>query len=372
MKNFLKNLTRKQIVWTAVGVVCLLIFAGLQLWSMALKNSLPAQQMAKRWSGDGGSAQISCFFSETTELTPDSIRELEAKIDSALTEASITSESENGRLWADSYSARGKITVKSQTGSIEASAIGVGGDFFLFHPFYLLDGSYFSGSDLMQDHVILDEDAAWQLFGSTNVTGMTVEISGVPHLISGVIEREDGSLNKKAGGNELTVYVSYDTLSKYGVNKGINTYEIVLPNPISGFALSVIEKNIGVEKSEVVLVENSSRFSLLPLLEVIKNFGSRSMNTKAVIYPYWENAARGMEDVLALLLLLSVLFLAVPLVLAVILVVILWKHRRWRLSDLKNLIQTMREKNWERQARKKQKAEVSGETRTLKRKKVKK
>lgn len=50
----------------------------------------------------------------------------------------------------------------------------------MFHPLKLITGSYFSGNDLMQDYCIIDQDAAWQLFGSNDVVGMTVYIGNVP------------------------------------------------------------------------------------------------------------------------------------------------------------------------------------------------
>ena len=42
---------------------------------------------------------------------------------------------ENGkRLFVDAYSSLGKITVNSERSTLEANAVGIGGDFFLFHP----------------------------------------------------------------------------------------------------------------------------------------------------------------------------------------------------------------------------------------------
>ena len=64
-----------------------------------------------------------------------------------------------------------RITLQNGKKSVSAKAIGVAGDFFLFHPLKLLDGSFFSGSDVMQDYVVIDEDMAWQLFGSNDVAG---------------------------------------------------------------------------------------------------------------------------------------------------------------------------------------------------------
>ena len=143
--------------------------------------------MAERWIKTDDVAQISCFFSVDANITEDRIQEFQHSIDNALTEASVVQESENpgARLWADAYSADGKISLASDRSSLEADAIGIGGDFFLFHPLKLVSGAYFSGNDLMQDYCIIDEDAAWQLFGSSDVAGMTVFINRIPHIVTG-------------------------------------------------------------------------------------------------------------------------------------------------------------------------------------------
>ncbi len=40
------------------------------------------------------------------------------------------------------------------------------------------------------------------------------------------------------------------------------------------------------------------------IFKVVGDFGKRSMNTEGVVYPYWENAARLLEDYMALTLIL--------------------------------------------------------------------
>ena len=44
------------------------------------------------------------------------------------------------------------MTLSNGKTNLTADAIGIGGDFFLFHPLTLLNGSYFSGNDLMKDY----------------------------------------------------------------------------------------------------------------------------------------------------------------------------------------------------------------------------
>lgn len=338
MKKFMEGITdrlsKKQIIHISVIVVSLFLALVLQIISSHLKKNLDTQQMAQRWDNSGKSAQVSCFISENAEVTVQQLVNLEHAIDAALLEVSITNDQENARLWVDAYSARGELTVASSKTSITSTAIGVGGDFFLFHPLKLVNGSFFSTDDVMKDYIILDEDAAWQLFGSNDIVGMQVSINGVPHIVRGVIERGVGRLNDKAGNDKITFYVSYDSLSKYGTSKGINTYEIVMPNPISGFALSTVRDKIGIDESNFEVIENSKRYTTLPLLTVLSQFGIRSMNQKAIVYPYWENIARGYEDILALILFFELLFLLISTIIVVCLIVIAYRHRTWNMKTL--------------------------------------
>ncbi len=324
------------------GGVSLLICLILFLAARAMGNAEESQKMAERWSEKGDVAQISCFFSVSAKVTPDSLEEFRHSIDGGLREASVTLETQSGgepvsgsaRLWADAYSAAGKITLKSSRTSLEADAIGIGGDFFLFHPLKLVKGSYFSGNDLMQDYCVIDEDAAWQLFGSSDVAGQLVEIGGIPHMIVGVVERPEGRLQKAAGLESTVVYVSYQTLSELGTCFGINHYEVVMPNPVSNFALNFVKERIGVQEKELEALENTSRYSLAANLQNILAFGTRSMNGKAIIYPYWENVARGYEDILAILTVFLSLFLLYPLILALVWFVKWWRHKGWTIKDL--------------------------------------
>ena len=68
----------------------------------------------------------------------------------------------------------------------------------MFHPLKLITGAYFSGNDLMQDYCIIDQDAAWQLFGSNDVVGMTVYFGNVPHIVTGGVQRAESRMDKAA------------------------------------------------------------------------------------------------------------------------------------------------------------------------------
>ena len=206
------------------------------------------------------------------------------------------------------------------------TAIGVGGDYFLFHPLQLLSGGYVSDEDYMADRVVLDAQTAFNLFGSSDVAGMEVTINGKTFPIAGVVKSEDDFATAAAldagaeassdptgvqSASKAMIYMSYAALNAMA-ELPIDCYEIVLPDPVSGFAKKLMTEKFPVGEGEIV--QNTGRFSLSGLISVIGKFGKRVMTTNGVIYPYWENAARMAESYAALLLILGTLFGLMPAV----------------------------------------------------------
>lgn len=306
-------------------IICTLIYVTISIIANCMIAGLSDQQAAKRWSTDKGFAQVSCFFSSSVNADTFMIRNFEKQLEAALKEAAIVKEHEKGRLYLSAYSGEGKLTVISELASLEANAVGVGGDFFFFHPLRLLKGGYFSGNDLMKDFILLDEEAAWRLFGSYDVEGMSVMIGGVPHYIAGVYHREEGRIQEAAGLKDITIFVSHETLSTNSTDYGITSYELVAPNPVKNFLFHTTKEKFGLIEDEMAVVENSSRFRSEAMLSVIMNFGIRSMKRLEIQYPYWENIARGYEDIKSVLFILQVFFLTIP---SVILLTVLIKKGR--------------------------------------------
>lgn len=58
----------------------------------------------------------------------------------------------------------------------------------------------------------MNENVAWQLFGSNNVAGMHVEINGVQYPVRGVVKSDKGYFSDAADEEAATVYVSYEIL----------------------------------------------------------------------------------------------------------------------------------------------------------------
>lgn len=300
------------LVLVVLVLICAVIFG-------IIFKKLDSVHAAERWRGNNPMrfAQIGCYLPVDDPKSEDEILQFRRTLEQKLTDASLIIENDTV-LYTDAYCGQGKLTVSGDHGIAEVHAIGVGGNFFLFHPLELCSGSYISGDDLMQDRVVLDEALAWRLFGGSNVAGMTVYINGTPFYVAGVIRRESDFASREAFGVEPGMFLSYSAFHSL-TGEEITCYEIVMPDMISGFAAGIVKENFDMDTGD--LVENSSRYSLDSLFAVIGQFGRRSMRHNGVIYPYWENAVRMTEDYLALLVVLMLVLGIVPAVSAVILAV---------------------------------------------------
>ncbi len=69
LKRFFSNFTIKQIVFSLMAMVSLLLFLILTIWSHHLTGQLTDQQAAQRWDKDGKSVQVSCYFTDQVKLT---------------------------------------------------------------------------------------------------------------------------------------------------------------------------------------------------------------------------------------------------------------------------------------------------------------
>lgn len=318
---------------TCVVCILLVIVSTLGTW-LATKN-LYDQQMAKRWAKEEEYAQISCFYPVSMALSDFDFLSLHHSIKEALEKESITSYSEDAKVFVDAYSVSGKITISTEGSNKEVNVVGVSDNFFLFHPLEMLSGAYLDESMLMKDGVILDEEAAFALYGSNDIVGMRVYIGGAPFYIRGVAALDDGYYAKKAGLSSSVCYVPIEVLETYGEVIGSYTYEVAMPNAVEGFAKNIVTTVLNDTEQKIEVVENSARFSLGAKKEVVFNFGIRSMSRNSIIYPYWENIARATEDVCGVLFVIQTVSFVTAFMLILWYIRYLYKNRTWSLRTIR-------------------------------------
>ena len=378
-------------------LICLLVYSH-------MANLLDSQHEAERWQGEGELkfSQLSCFMSVDQKLTLEQVYTFRNDMMTKFHEAALDIDTD-AQLFCDAWSTTGKAYVASDQGKGDVSVIAVGGNFFDFHPIRLLSGSYISPDDLMKDRVLLDEDTAWLLFGGTQLEGLSFRIDGVPFVVAGVIEREQDFASLKAYTSGMGIYMSYEAYSSIkggsgtqaasasaggsgtsgtgstgtgsgstgsgsgsSSSVGIECYEVVMAEPVKGFALGVAKEKFPIGGG--VIVDNSSRYDFESILKLVKQFGSRSMQTHGVILPYWENAARCIEDWCLALLLAAMITAVLPLVLIVIYLVRIFRRGKGKLEDdllpkakerLGEAIRVRQRRAWERRYGKENKKEDS-------------
>lgn len=335
MKPVKKMKRRTLITAGALLLVCAAALLGLRCTARLLDS----QRAAERWRGESEMKfnQVSCFMSVDEKLSLEQIYTFRNEIQKKLHEAAVDIDTD-AKLFNDAWCTFGKVNVSSEQGKGEVYATAVGGSFFAFHPLRLLSGSYITEADFTHDRVLLDEDTAWLLFGGTQLEGMSFKINGVPFVVGGVIERENDAVSKKAYTSSMGIYMSYDAYmaldetaaelmgtaesaqaDESTESKGINCYELVLAEPVKGFTYSLVSEKFPIGAGEIV--DNGTRYDALRLLKMAGKFGSRSMQTQGVVYPYWENAARCTEDWCMALLLAAIGAGILPAVTAGILLV---------------------------------------------------
>lgn len=315
----------------ALLIVCLALVAAccvLCFVYSARAGELLTQQAAERYEGSGEQhyAQASVFFPVGQEKSISEINSFRSTINGKLLDVSLEAAEGAPALWQDAYSGEGQLTVEGNKGRATVAATGVGGDWFSFHPLTLRSGGYLDENDLMHDRVVLDEKLAWQIFGSYDLAGMTVVINNKPFVVAGVVAIESDKASQKSYTATGQVFLHLDTLQQLQGegSGGVNCYELVCAEPISGFTLGLV--TAGFEGAQVV--QNTGRFSLVSILKIVRQYGTRSMQTAGVVFPYWENAARLTEDTLAALL-ISILLTALLPVACVVWYVVRLLRRGW-------------------------------------------
>lgn len=347
-----RTLLRKKWFWfTSVSVLSLLL--GLCFLSAFhhAGNTLRGQHLAEEFQGDGELefAQVSVFLPEGNTVDDETIWKFRTLID-VNTRDLVPEEVQN--LYLDAWSTKGNVSLKAEHGSAEATAVAVGGDFFRLHPQNLLSGGYISGDDLMHDRVILDEELAWKLFGGYDLTGMPVELNGSTFYVAGVIAREDDWATKKAYTDGAGLYMSYEAYKAMNESAYLSTYEVIMPEPVSGFAREQVKDNFAPD--DAVIVENSGRYSFGNVFTLLRNFSQRTMRTDTVYYPYWENAARLVENRCMILLVIVLLCWVCPVIFAVTVIIKAYRRSKRKLHavwlDVKDqyenrvLLQNIKEK----------------------------
>lgn len=351
MRNRICDWNWKKKILILVNIFFVVIYILVTLLAQKTVKGMYSQQEAERWEDEKGSyKQVSAFISPEDAMQTTDIADIRSSLMEKLSEDALLETKENARVWIDAYSGEAEVEVRNDMNTLGVTVMGVGGDFFQFHPLPLLSGSYISDQDFNQDRIVIDQGTAWVLFGSNDVVGMQIWIGDSIYVVAGVVALEEDNLSKIAYGKGNRIYMPYESLKKHQENLKVTCYEAVLPNPITNYAYNALKEACGLQEEEEdvfeqkeknpldfksrEVIDNSSRYDALTMLTKLGNLKFRSMKTNSIEYPYWENVARAVEDQQMILLVIRLLLLAVPLISFVVWISYSWIHKSWTVKGI--------------------------------------
>lgn len=311
------KMTKKQLVLLVIIAAGLAVFGILTAISSAVARTQTTQYSAEYWDSDGRYSMVSVFLPEDNPITQSNVQQLEYTLDQALIKEAIEAPADNARLYVSSYSAKTQVSLSSgRSGSQKCTAYGVGGDFFRFHNYELISGSYLLEDSLMSDYAVLDEEAAWKVFGAIEVDGMTFKYNGKEYIVAGVVRPQDGYKTKAGGAEAGTVFFPIGELENVA-----DSYEIIFPNPVSGFAVKQIKEaftSCGYSEDDIKIVNNSERYGFVNSAKRLLKWTEKGMSFKAIKYPYWENSAIAVENIYDVFTLFRIIFIVPPIVIVIV------------------------------------------------------
>ena len=170
----------------------------------------------------------------------------------------------------------------------EAELWQVSGDFFRLHSFAMADGG--AGTFARNgDEAVLNETAAFALFGSSDCVGEAVRIGSLGWRVIAVVKEPGASVNKAAFAGTPRIWLPIRA------NSEVRFYEAILPEYYSGFAAETLERALGAP-----VTISTGRFRLSRLWKEAKAFFQTPPASLPGLPP-WEQAARLAQRRLCLL-----------------------------------------------------------------------
>lgn len=308
--------TKARLIHLIVTLLLAAAALGIGIAMNVYMNSFDHEQVAKKFSNGTRFAQITVFAPDTAELTVDKIMYFRYKLETKLTEKSITPPNDGARLYADAFSAYVDASLASngsRTSNVKLAY--VGGDYSLFYKAYRDMPNV--GNDINHDRILLSRSAAWQLYGGEALYDYPVKIGSATFYVSGVYpDYKESAYIKDFYGDKPAA--AADIKSDAGIN--ITCYDLIMVDPVKNFAVDTVKECLDLPEGTYLLVENSKRFSLGNLFKTVPKLvnADEPLPTGVNITPE-EMAARHAEKVLAVMLVVLLVFAVYPAIWALIL-----------------------------------------------------
>lgn len=279
---------RKKIVIAAalLLLLSLLICGVLQLRISTIPRELTEYNSSVAWGAESYS-HMSAYIGADYGFNSNAYEKTKVELESKYKVDSIETTSV---LYSASLETRMSVYPIGGSKGVSTNATVYLGDYFKFHPIKLVEGSYPQNSGVMTDAILIDELAAWQLFGTMRgLVGLEVTVGIDTYVISGVAA-VPGGIYDEVYGELPRIYICSDSASlRFGTDtREFNSFDAMLPDPITNYAKNTLEDVLG--SYDPVIVNNDTAFSSTALKEMYESQTKLVTDPDKVEYPYTEKA----------------------------------------------------------------------------------
>lgn len=369
--SYVKSINKKTRIGIIVFASCLIAFVILTLICAKRVNEFGEQHIADQWNPQGNGGQVTIFLSEDVKADINVFYRLNQLVsdDYALSNpAAFTAQSDEmfPGPFTSAYSAEGTVTISTDDGNNfdNFRAIGIGGDFFFFHPVDMAVGRYLYPDDVGKNGIVIDSYTAWRLFGSYDVLDMPVYIGNKAFYIRGVYTVDEGYMARKTGADGGFVYMDYDALKALGNVGSISCIEFAGDDVYEGNLYNILKdtSKLGLQENTFETVNNTSRFGIANLWKVFNSQTERVMRFNRIVYPYWENKARAYENILSTMLIVRAVLLITSIVLLIVFICVKYARRTWSIKTITDKLEDIAEEIRLKMQKENQGEEVSEDT----------
>ena len=262
------------------GAVALVLYLVIQ----SIPRELVEYGASEEWGADSH-AHLGAYMTSSDGFDAYALARLKSELTSAYTTDSI----ETGKVI---YSASAEIPLSLKAVNTDRSTSCTATvyleDFFRFHRIPLKEGAYPTDSVLETNAILIDEVAAWKLFGTgSGVVGMEILIGDQYYTVSGITKPLDG-IYTDVYGESPRVYLRADSSYMWTRKTSFTVLDAMLPDPITNYAANLLGEKM---KPYTETVRNmDERFSGAELDEIRDGAIKLITDSSDTEYPYFEKA----------------------------------------------------------------------------------
>ena len=277
---------RKKIIILASALTVLsgIVAIVLYLVTLSIPKELVEYGASDKWGADSH-AHLAAYMTSDQGFDAYAFMKLKSEITSAYTTDSI----ETDKVI---YSASSEIPLSLEAANTGTSASCTATvyleDFFKFHFIPLKEGAYPTDSDTFTNAILIDENAAWRLFGTgSGAVGMEVLIGDEYYTVCGITEPLSGVYTDTYG-DKPRVYLRADSGYMWTEKTSFTTLDVMLPDPITNYAVNILSEKTNSYNGAVRSIDD--RFFGKELDKIRSGTTALITDSSDTEYPFFEKA----------------------------------------------------------------------------------